>query len=377
MVRMVRLHPIESQLRAAAQSLGLRGQRLLLAVSGGADSVAMLLAFERIAPLLRLELVVATVDHGLRRGSVADCRYVARLAGRHGIPCEVRKVEPGRSGGVEAASRQARYRALEAVARERGCHAIATAHTLEDQVETVILRLGRGTGTRGLRGILRRRGRVVRPMLEVSAPPSPATCGPGGPPAGGSDQPQRRLDRNRSAPRSCRRSSVALGLRRGARFARAAQVALEDERYLEARARACARSLRRPGEQGELRADAAGCARSPRRCAAGSCGSSPSRRSRLPLTARHVARMEEALQSAGPARVALPRGHELAVAYGELRLGPRLASNGRAPFEHRIDGPGLYRVGELRVSVTEIPASRPEPPARAAGRRRSASPRAA
>ncbi|HEY3451930.1 MAG TPA: tRNA lysidine(34) synthetase TilS [Myxococcales bacterium] len=349
---MVELHPVEAQVASEIQSQGLRGKRILLAVSGGADSVAMLLAFHRFAPLLSLELVVATVDHGLRQGSALDCRFVGRLAKRLGIACETKKVEVGRSGGLEAAARRARYRALETVAREHRCDAVATAHTLEDQVETVILRLARGTGTRGLRGILRRRGRVVRPMLDVSRSaiagylrsrrvavredPTNSSVA---------------FDRNRVRAEVLPALERALGASALRSLARAADVAVEDERYLEGEARRHARLLRRPGKAGEILADAKGL-----RTLASALRRRVLRRFaaalKVALTARHVAQMVEALERPGPARVGLVRGYECRVAYGELRLG-RPVSNDRKAFEHRIDGPGLYQAGELRVTVTE------------------------
>ena len=154
--------------RASTVELGLFGKRVLVAVSGGPDSVALLLAMCEISTSLKLTIAAATVDHQLREGSAADVRYVARLCRRLGVGCHCLRVDVTGSGGLEAAARRARYRALGALARQQGYEAIATAHTREDQVETVLLRLGRGAGLRGARGILARRGAVVRPMLEVT-----------------------------------------------------------------------------------------------------------------------------------------------------------------------------------------------------------------
>ncbi|MGC4114671.1 MAG: tRNA lysidine(34) synthetase TilS [Myxococcales bacterium] len=348
------LHPLEAQVASSLQSLELRGTKLLLAVSGGADSVAMLLALQRLAPQASLELVVATVDHGLRAGSAKDCRFVARLAHKLGVRCEIRDVEVGRAGGLEAAARLARYRALEAVAREHGCDAIATAHTLEDQVETVILRLGRGTGTRGLRGILRRRGRVVRPMLDVSRSAVVAYLRsrrvvPHVDPTNASPA----FDRNRVRAEVLPALERALGAAALRSFARAADVAAEDERLLEAMARQSASEARQPSAPGEVRADAAQLRQLPR-----AIGRRVLRRYaaslELPLTAQHVERLEAALRSRRPARVGLPRGREMTVAYGQLRIGLPI-SNGPSGFAHRIDGPGLYRAGGLRVNVLGDP----------------------
>ena len=344
-------HPVEAQVARSAEALDLRGKRLLLAVSGGADSVAMLLIFHALAPRLSLELSVATVDHGLRPGSARDCTFVARLAARLGLPCEIARVSVGKEGGVEAAARLARYRALEEIARVRGCDAIATGHTLEDQVETVILRLGRGTGTRGLRGIHRRRGRVVRPLLDISRM---ALAGylrgkrfvPREDPTNASQA----FDRNRVRAEVLPALERALGPSALRAFARAADLAAEDERLLEAIARRKARSLlrTRPGaivaDAQAVRSLVPAVRRRLLRRAAQALD--------LPLDAGHVARMERALERPGPSHVELPRGLEFEVAYGELRLGPPREEEAK-PFECRIDGPGGYSAGGWTLEVAE------------------------
>ena len=89
-----------------------------------------------------------------------------------GVPCEFRKLTlnlRGGMGGVEAQAREARYAALHEMAAETGCSVIATAHTLNDQAETLLMRLGSGTGLLGARGILRKSGIVVRPMRSGRA----------------------------------------------------------------------------------------------------------------------------------------------------------------------------------------------------------------
>ena len=145
-----------------------RGDRLLVAVSGGADSLALLALLATLAPRLRLELEVASFDHALRADSAPDADCVAVRARELGLPCHVERWGAPLPG--EAAARAARYAFLEATAVTRGCDAIATAHHLDDQIETVLLRLGRGAGMRGWLGMAwRRNGRVpvVRPLLDV------------------------------------------------------------------------------------------------------------------------------------------------------------------------------------------------------------------
>jgi tRNA(Ile)-lysidine synthase len=128
----------------------------------------MLLAFAELAPALSIEPVVLTVDHGLRVDAREDVEFVAALSAAAGLPFRAVETKVSIEYGVEAGARRARYRAFASVARDDGAELIATAHTVEDQVETLIMRLARGAGTRGARGILRRRGRVVRPMLDVT-----------------------------------------------------------------------------------------------------------------------------------------------------------------------------------------------------------------
>ena len=145
---------------------------IVLAVSGGGDSVALLRGVAQAAATLRPGWApsVAHLDHGLREGSATDAEAVADAAAALGLSCTVRRVDvaalardEGRS--IEAAGREARYRFLEAVAPDGAL--IATAHTADDAAETVLLNLLRGTGLSGTRGIPRRRGRIVRPLLDA------------------------------------------------------------------------------------------------------------------------------------------------------------------------------------------------------------------
>ncbi len=146
-----------------------RGARVLMGVSGGADSLAMLHALRSSAPSLGVELEAATVDHGLREGSADEHARVAAYVLGLGVPCEVLSLGLEGGASVQERARDARYAALLARATARGCSAIAVAHTLDDQAETVLARLLRGAGVRGLAGALRRRDdRVIRPLLDVS-----------------------------------------------------------------------------------------------------------------------------------------------------------------------------------------------------------------
>jgi tRNA(Ile)-lysidine synthase len=153
-------------LEAAFRRFALERRSVLLAVSGGADSTALLLGTARVRARLGLTVEVATLDHGLRPEAVEEVRAVERLAALQGFACHVRSLGLRAGPGVELRAREARYAALEAVRLERGLAAVATAHTASDQAETVLMRLARGTSLRGAAGIRPQRGLVVRPLLD-------------------------------------------------------------------------------------------------------------------------------------------------------------------------------------------------------------------
>ena len=146
-----------------------RAPHVLVAASGGPDSTALLAALAALAPTRELRLTAGHVDHALRGAdSDGDRAAVQALAARLGVDCVVAQapVDPG--GNLEARARTARRRALAALARRVGATVIALAHTQDDQVETVLLRLLRGAGRRGLGGMRARRGRLWRPFLAVT-----------------------------------------------------------------------------------------------------------------------------------------------------------------------------------------------------------------
>jgi tRNA(Ile)-lysidine synthase len=153
-------------LRESYRQLGLVGGSVLLAVSGGADSTALLVGTAQVCEPLALRVEVATLDHGLRPEAQAEVQAVVRLAARWGLPCHVIPLHLSPGSGVEARAREARYSALESLRRERGLQVVATAHTASDQAETLLMRLVRGTALRGAAGIHRARPFLVRPLLE-------------------------------------------------------------------------------------------------------------------------------------------------------------------------------------------------------------------
>jgi len=150
------------------------GERAGVAVSGGADSVALLEALRELAPSLRLRLSVVHVQHGLRgEESDADERFVADLAARHGLNFHAGRADLGSrkhagAENLEQAARRARYQYFSQLIAAGKADKIAVGHTLSDQAETVLFRLVRGSGGGGLAAIRPVREGVVRPLIEVS-----------------------------------------------------------------------------------------------------------------------------------------------------------------------------------------------------------------
>jgi tRNA(Ile)-lysidine synthase len=155
------------------------GDLVLAACSGGADSLALAAALAFVAPRAGLRAGGVTVDHGLQRGSAERAAEVASQLGRLGLDpvrTVTAAVPPGGGAGPEAAARSARYRALDAAADQCGAAAILLGHTLDDQAETVLLGLARGSGSRSLAGMPPRRGRYRRPLLALRRATTGAAC---------------------------------------------------------------------------------------------------------------------------------------------------------------------------------------------------------
>ena len=155
-----------------------KGDRVLLCVSGGPDSVAMLYLFKAIAARMKLKLFLAHINHTLRAGeSDQDQSYVERLGGRQKIPVFIDRQDTRRFAkrnrlSIEDSARRIRYKFFREVADKLDIDVIATAHTKDDHAETVLMRLLRGTGLKGLRGIPARsnldKALLIRPMIEIS-----------------------------------------------------------------------------------------------------------------------------------------------------------------------------------------------------------------
>lgn len=159
-------------IRRSLKAAGAASQRIVVGLSGGADSVALLAGLVALAKEQRATIVAAHLDHALREDSAADAAFCASLCARLGVPLrseradvEARARREGR--GTEDAARRERYAYLRRVAREEGASFILVAHNRNDQAETFLLRLLRGSGSRGLGAMRPRRGRLLRPLLDV------------------------------------------------------------------------------------------------------------------------------------------------------------------------------------------------------------------
>ena len=142
-------------------------ETVLVAVSGGPDSLALLHSLNNLKSQLGCRLHIAHLNHGLRSNATKDATYVCQQAQNLNLSVTVREISlPSAS---EASARQARYQFLEQVSNQIGASKIALGHHLEDQAETVLMRLFRGSGTTGLQGMLKvREGKFIRPLLTSS-----------------------------------------------------------------------------------------------------------------------------------------------------------------------------------------------------------------
>jgi tRNA(Ile)-lysidine synthase len=150
------------------------GDTVLAGVSGGPDSLALLFILRALAKEMRLRLRIAHLDHGLRPESAAEARYVAALADKLKIPAVISRAELGKTakkGSLEEACRNARLDFLLRAAKDAQADKIALGHNLDDQAETVLMRILRGTGLYGLAGILPKRviygHTIIRPLLGL------------------------------------------------------------------------------------------------------------------------------------------------------------------------------------------------------------------
>lgn len=150
------------------------GDTIVIGVSGGPDSMTLLSVLQSLKESLGIQLIVAHINHGLRQEAIWEEEYVVSYCKANHIPCFVKKVQLEQIAkqqkiGTEEAGRKIRYQFFEEVAIKQQANKIATAHTLNDKVETVLLNMIRGCGISGLKGIEPiREQRYIRPLLEIT-----------------------------------------------------------------------------------------------------------------------------------------------------------------------------------------------------------------
>jgi tRNA(Ile)-lysidine synthase len=333
------------------------GDRLAVAISGGPDSVALTWALRDLERGASWRLTgLIHVHHGLR-GPEADQdeAFCRALAARLGLPIDVTHVDVrsrarGEKRSLEAVARELRYAALEAAAARLGASAVATGHTQDDQAETVLLRLLRGTGSRGVSAIRPRRGILVRPLIDCRRADVLADLAARGEPF--------REDRSNaelSIPRNRLRHTLMPLLGRDwpgsiAALARFAELAADDDRLMASLAREVAASLVQPGGSG-VQMDQRGLNETP------------------PALARRIVR--DALETSGGtaslkdveavrtlARADKPSGRldlhgvEVVRRGTILRIRPRqTAAVSGAAFEYPLSVPGEVTVPEAAVRI--------------------------
>ena len=153
------------------------GDTVLVAVSGGADSLALAAALVPESKSALINLVGVTIDHQLQKNSSEQATKVFAQLSELGISqIEIVKVDVEMVDGLEASARRARYAALDAVAEKHNANLIFLGHTLNDQAESVLLGLARGSGARSLSGMARCTGKYCRPLLEITRSETLAAC---------------------------------------------------------------------------------------------------------------------------------------------------------------------------------------------------------
>lgn len=153
------------------------GSRVVAAVSGGADSLALAAALAHVAPRCSLDARAVIIDHGLQADSARVAAEAVRRVQSLGMDASSLVVDVGVAGGPEAAARSARYGALDAI---DNVDVVLLGHTLDDQAETVLLGLARGSGPRSISGMAPVTGRYRRPFLAMTRSETERVCGASG-----------------------------------------------------------------------------------------------------------------------------------------------------------------------------------------------------
>lgn len=148
------------------------GDKIVLGVSGGPDSVCMLIVLNKLREKLGFDIVVAHINHGLRENAKLDEKYVLELTQKLGIKCfvchaNIAEEAKKQKRGIEETGRIIRYNFFEEILKRENANKIAIAHNNNDNVETIIMNIMRGSGTSGLKGIEPKNGKYIRPLIEI------------------------------------------------------------------------------------------------------------------------------------------------------------------------------------------------------------------
>jgi tRNA(Ile)-lysidine synthase len=256
-------HSLVERVRAALARLGpvSPGQVILVGVSGGPDSMTLLHVLHELSRSAGFSVHAAHFDHGLRGAtSAAEAGAVAETAARWGLPCVLERARDGAidglGHGLQAAARAARYEFLGRIADAVGAQWIATAHTADDQAETVVMRWLRGAGPAALAGMPAIRGRVIRPLLgvtraEIEAYVAEHGLAPARDPSNHDPRFLRARVRQDLMP-----ALRAINPRAAETMARSAALLAEDAAWLDGQARAALDGLRGPSGSGGVELDA-------------------------------------------------------------------------------------------------------------------------
>jgi tRNA(Ile)-lysidine synthase len=309
-----------------------RGEVVLLALSGGADSVALLDALCLLRRPRGFAVAAAHLDHRLRPGSGEDAAFCRVLCERLDVPLQVGAADVAararrQGGGLEQAARHERYAFLRRVRRETGAVAIAVAHTRDDQAETLLLHLLRGSGATGLGGMRPRVGSVVRPLLGLSRQEvmahlrerglawreDPTNADPG-------------LLRNRVRHELLPYLEARFNPRLRSVLARTAGLLADEAAYLGADAEALLDRIAR-ADGDALVLESSGLAHAPAAVARVAIRQALARAGGLArVRAVHVERIRTLAEGGAAGRLPLPGGREVRYRRGVLRLGPRTAA---------------------------------------------------
>lgn len=321
---------VELAFRRAADRLTSPGDGIVAAVSGGGDSVALLRLLVRSSEPRRQRIVVAHLDHALRRGSPTDRRFVECLARELGVPCASERIDvrahAHRSESLEAAARRVRRAFLDRARRDHGCAVVALGHTRDDQAETVLMRLLRGAGPTALTGMVPSGpGPFVRPLLDLDRADLRRWLERRNH-AYREDPSNRdlRFDRNRLRAKILPVLTEHANPRAADHLVRAAALLREDAEYLDTLARGRFRRWRDRGSRGAFSIPAKRLVRVPEalagrvaRVALDAVGVDARR-----VSTRHVRAVLDLAAGPGGKSVDLPGGARVALRGGRLRFRP-------------------------------------------------------